>query len=212
MSGDSLPITGANVGVTPGSAELKSGRSGKNRLAWMVFGLIWLIGVTAGLAWLAAYDNGPGTPAHPPVRWPVDSHIVRATTRPTVVMLAHPRCVCTRASLGELAELMARAKQQPKGYVVFIKPVGTNGDWDDTDLWRSAAAIPGVTVLRDEDGLEVRRFGAETSGSTLVYDANGWLQFSGGTTGSRGHPGDNIGRASILALVNTDDVARASPS
>jgi hypothetical protein len=187
------------VSVTKRSARPTPAR---HRLLWTAFGVVWIAGVAAGLAWLAAYDNGAGAAAHPPVRWPADSRIVRDTTRPTLVMLAHPRCVCTRASVGELGELMARAQQPPKAYVVFIKPAGTGKDWDDTDLWHSAASIPGVTVLRDDDGLEVRRFGAETSGSTLLYDANGWLMFSGGTTGSRGHPGDNVGRASILALVN----------
>jgi hypothetical protein len=129
-----------------------------------------------------------------------------------LVMLAHPRCVCTRASVGELAELMARAHDRPKAYVVFIKPAGTAASWDDTDLQRGAAAIPGVTVVRDEDGVETQRFGAETSGQTLLYDAGGHLIFSGGTTGSRGHPGDNIGRASILALLNREEARRSTTS
>jgi hypothetical protein len=191
---------------------IESQRRGKGRLVWMVFGLVWLAGITAGLAWLAAYDNGPGVAAHAPLRWPADSRIARDTTRPTLVMLAHPRCVCTRASVGELAELMVRAHQPPKAYVVFIKPAGTSGDWDDTDLWHTAEKIPGVTVLRDDEGLEVQRFGAETSGSTLLYDQNGHLIFSGGTTGSRGHPGDNVGRASILALLNREGARQATSS
>ena len=41
-----------------------------------------------------------------------------------------------------------------------------------------------------------QRFGAETSGQTLLYDRDGRLLFSGGTTGSRGHDGDNAGFAS----------------
>ena len=56
--------------------------------------------------------------------------------RPTLVMLAHPRCTCTRASVGELAELMARAPRRPKAYVVFIKPGrSAPGGWERTDLW-----------------------------------------------------------------------------
>jgi hypothetical protein len=127
-------------------------------------------------------------------------------------MLAHPRCACTRASVGELAELIMRAHDRPKAYVVFIKPAGTTSTWNDTDLWQSAAAIPGVSVIRDDDGRETERFGAETSGSTLLYDATGRLIFSGGTTGSRGHAGDNIGRASILALLNREQGLRANTS
>jgi len=119
-------------------------------------------------------------------------------------MLAHPRCTCTRASLAELAELLARAKERPRTYVVFVKPGGTGVDWEHTDLWRTAAALPGVTVLRDDAGVEARRFGAATSGQVLLYAPDGRLLFSGGATGARAHPGDNLGRASIVALLNHD--------
>jgi hypothetical protein len=206
-----MPIGTADVSVPVNPSPRSRRTPASSRLLWTAFGVVWLAAVSAGLAWLAAYDNGPGVAAHPPAQWPADSRIARDRTRPTLVMLAHPRCVCTRASVGELAELMARALQPPKAYVVFIKPAGTGNDWDDTDLWRSAANIPGVTVLRDDDGQEVRRFGAETSGSTMLYDQNGHLIFSGGTTGSRGHPGDNVGRASIVALLNREG-ARQSTS
>ena len=57
-------------------------------------------------------------------------------------------------------------------------------------------------MLRDDDGAEARRFGAETSGQTLLYDEHGALLFSGGITGARGHAGDNAGRASLVALLN----------
>jgi hypothetical protein len=175
----------------------------------MALGTLWLGGVGGGLALLAGYDNRPGTAATAPERWPAASRIVLAADRPTLVMLAHPRCVCTRASLGELAELMARAHHRPKAYVVFLKPgaaslTGNAADWEQTDLYEIANRIPDVTTIRDDEGLEAQRFGAATSGQTLLYDARGRLLFSGGTTGSRGHPGDNAGRASILALLNRD--------
>jgi hypothetical protein len=198
-----MPIPASGISVS---------RAHTTRTLVIVLGLVWLGGVTAGLAWLAAYDNAPGAPAHAPGRWPLDSRLVRANAGPTLVMLAHPRCTCTRASLGELAELMARAHDRPKAYVVFIKPSGTGAAWDDTDLWQKAERITGVTVIRDDDGRETERFGAETSGTTLLYDAAGRLIFSGGTTGSRGHPGDNLGRASILALLNRETGSRPATS
>jgi hypothetical protein len=204
-----MPIPGSEISVS--ATEFgRSGRS-KSRLL-IIFGMVWLAGVTAGLAWLAAYDNAPGAPAHAPTRWPAQSRLVRDAVGPTLVLLAHPRCVCTRATLGELSELMARAHDKPKAYVVFIKPAGTAPTFDDTDLWRTAHGIPGVSVLRDEDGRETERFGAETSGQALLYDAGGTLIFGGGITGSRGHPGDNIGRASILALLNREAGARPNTS
>ena len=170
------------------------------RLLWIATA-VWLTIVIAGLAWLAGYDNRPGAAAHPPAAWPQDSRMVHDPVHPTLVMLAHPRCDCTRASLGELAELMARAAERPRAYVLFIRPAGVNDAWEKTSLWKSAGDIPGVTVLSNDDGREARRFGVATSGQTLLYASTGTLLFAGGTTGARGHPGDNAGRATILDLL-----------
>jgi hypothetical protein len=81
-------------------------------------------------------------------------------------------------------------------------------DWERTGLWDAASAIPGVTALRDEDGREASVFRAETSGQTFLYAPDGHLLFSGGTTGARGHAGDNAGRATILALLTNGTADR----
>jgi hypothetical protein len=180
------------------------------RRLWAGAGVVWFAATVAGFAWLAVYANTPGAPARPDRRWPGASRIVLDDSRPTLVMLAHPRCTCTRASLAELTEVMARATSRPRAYVIFIKPGGSGVDWERTDLWRTAAAIPDVTVLRDDDGVEATRFGAETSGQTLLYGRDGTLLFSGGTTGARGHAGDNLGRAAILEILNHPEHARAA--
>jgi hypothetical protein len=59
-----------------------------------------------------------------------------------------------------------------------------------------------VKVVVDPEGLEAGRFGAETSGHTLLYGTDGRLLFSGGLTASRGHAGENVGESAIIALVN----------
>jgi hypothetical protein len=72
--------------------------------------------------------------------------------------------------------------------------------------------MPGVHVLRDIDGAEARRFQAMTSGQTLLYDAAGRLQFSGGITIAKGHSGDNQGRSSIESLLSdVGSDTRATP-
>jgi hypothetical protein len=179
-------------------------RSEKSQLLLFALGALWLCAVSAGLWVLWTFDNSPGVAANSPAQWPSDSHITRATDRPTLVMLVHPRCSCTRASIGELAELMARAHTRPRAYVLFLKPPEFADDWEKSPLWHSAAAIPNVTVVRDDNGLEARRFGAATSGQTILYDSNGLLLFSGGITVARGHAGDNAGRAAILALLDRE--------
>jgi hypothetical protein len=104
--------------------------------------------------------------------------------------------------MAELAEILARTEHRPKTYVLFLRPAGFADGWEKTDLWQSAAKLPGVTVVRDDGGLEARRFGAETSGQALLYDARGALIFSGGLTGSRGHVGDNAGQAALVDLLS----------
>lgn len=159
---------------------------------------------------LWAYENAPGRGAAAPATWPGGTSLVRADKRPTLVLLAHPQCSCTRASIDELAEALARAVVRPKTYVLFMKPTGFSDDWAQSDLWRTAAALPDVTVVRDDDGEEARRFGASTSGQTLLYDEAGTLLFAGGITGARSHRGDNDGRRAIVELLNRESSTTAA--
>jgi hypothetical protein len=170
---------------------------------WAALGIsVWLGAVGAGLWVVWNYDNTPGASAPAPVQWPRDAAIRRTPGRPTLVLLAHPQCSCTAATLTELAEVLARARRQTDTYVLFLKPYGVPDWWERSPLWRQASALPGVTVLRDDDGVEAARFGAITSGQVVFYDEAGTLRFSGGITSSRAHAGDNAGRRSLVALLN----------
>ncbi len=164
----------------------------------------WALVTGVGLHFLWKYANAPGPTVTVPSNWPSESHVRPATDRATLVMLAHPHCPCTRASIGELARLMAQAQGRVTAYVLFVKPAHSAENWEKTDLWQSAASIPGVNVIVD-DGTEALRFHAVTSGQTALYDVAGHLLFSGGITASRGHSGDNAGRSAIVSLLNTGE-------
>jgi hypothetical protein len=163
---------------------------------------LWLLVVGVGISFLLGYENTPGVAAKPLASWPADSQIQRTPGRATLVMLVHPHCPCSRASIGELALLMAQTQGRLEAYVLFLKPAEFSNDWEKTDLWQSAAGIPGVKPIVDYDGVEARRFNAGTSGQTVLYDVEGRLLFSGGITIARGHAGDNAGRSAIVSLVN----------
>jgi hypothetical protein len=167
----------------------------------VIASVFWLAVVLGGTIEMTRYANTPGGSGEAPKGWPAESHIPLDANRPTLVMFAHPRCPCTRASLGELAVLLARFPGQVNARVVFLKPTETGTNWEKTDLWRAAASIPGVTVSTDNAGSEARRFHSETSGQTLLYDRSGVLQFQGGITLSRGHAGDNPGRGALQELL-----------
>jgi hypothetical protein len=183
----------------------------RKHLALAALGAVWLATVASGMAFILDYASAPGAPAKPPDGWPA-SRLARAPGRATLVMLAHPHCPCTRASIGELALLMAPLQGQVTAHVLFLRPDGAPDGWERTDLWESAAAIPGVTVTTDPDGTEAAGFGALTSGQVVLYGASGGLLFSGGITPARGHAGDNGGRAAIHRLVSgRQGAASASP-
>lgn len=167
----------------------------------VVLGLMCLFALGAGAWALLKYSGTPGAVGEPPRHWPATSQIQRDPQHATLIMVAHPRCPCTRASLGELARLMAQCQGRLTAYVILPIPAGAAGDWEQTDLWRSARIIPGVTALCDPGSVQARSFGVETSGHTLLYDTRGRLIFSGGITESRGHEGDNAGHSAIVDLL-----------
>jgi hypothetical protein len=163
--------------------------------------LVWC-GMTAFGFWrLWEYETTPGAVRPSPRCWPAGASVPLDPSRPTLVLLAHPRCPCTQAGLDELERLLARCQGLVTVHVLVYKPGRSPAGWEQTRLWRRAAAIPGVTVRPDEDGAEAYRFGAATSGTALLYDSGGRLLFRGGLTNTRGHAGDSVGCQAIRALL-----------
>lgn len=162
---------------------------------------LWLVGVGSGTAALWRYSMTPGDPAAAPAVWPELASIHRTEGAYTLVMLVHPHCSCSRASVGELAKLMTRLGDAAEAYVLFMKPGEFEEGWEKTDLWRRVEEIPGVTAVLDEEGRGAARFGAKTSGQVVLFDPAGRLLFAGGITGGRGHEGDNIGASRLVSLV-----------
>ncbi len=173
----------------------------------LIFCLLWLLSAAAGFGVLAKYQSTEGPVGKTPQGWPKGAQVVLDQRQDTLIMFAHPQCPCTRASIEELNRLMAKSHGQLVAQVYFFRPHDFQGDWVKTDLWRSAAAIPGVSVHEDIDGAQARLFGAETSGNVLLYDTRAQLLFNGGITGSRGHAGDNTGEDTILSLVSGEVVS-----
>jgi len=177
---------------------------------WFLFGCagVWLAAVYCGMWALLLYAATPGDPGGPPGSWPAHSAAPPPANRPVLILMAHPRCPDTRASLEELSRLMTESLGRLDALVVFVAPAGSAEDWWKTDLWTSASAIPGVEVVLDPDGAESRRFRTETSGHALLYDERGRLLFNGGITVARGHAGDNAGFGAIAALIAGETAVR----
>lgn len=157
----------------------------------------WTLALVFGFLALLRYEGISGKVADSPQEWPRKSKIIPTPGNLTLVMVAHPRCPCTHASIVELRRVLECSKRPVDVRILFYKARGA--DWPPTDLWRQAAAIAGACVAWDEDGTEAAKFGACTSGHALLFDGDGKLLFSGGITSSRGHVGPSKGNLSLAA-------------
>lgn len=164
--------------------------------------MIWGGAIAGGLFVAWRYEATPGpVAAAAPNDWPADVQLERSNERATLIMLVHPRCPCTRASISELSMLMEEVRGLADAVVLFSVPSKAVDGWERTETWDSASRIPGVRTVIDRNGELAARFGATVSGHTLVYDARGTKLFSGGITSARGHVGDNEGRSQIRRML-----------
>lgn len=180
---------------------MRARRKPLTRFAIAIGALLWIASIVAGTRALIRYQAQPGAPAAAPQQWPVDAGLERNPGGPTLLVFAHPQCPCTRATLGELDRIAARTEGRVHLVVVFLAVDGFAEGWTKSAMWAQATGIPGVAVVADPGGGIARRFGAKTSGQTLLYGTDGALLFAGGITAARGHAGDNRGEDAVLDLV-----------
>lgn len=179
----------------------------QNRIA-IGFGLvIWLLIAIGTFIPLLTYESKAAKTAESVEDWPAHSAVARGS-QPALLMFLHPQCPCSRASLNQLDRLVAAAGANLSVTVLFEQPDNVSESWSKSDLWKQARSIPGVNVVLDKNQSESQNFGAETSGETLLYSANGKLLFHGGITPARGHEGDCDSYDRVLALVR----GKATPS
>ncbi|QDU37400.1 hypothetical protein Mal4_17110 [Maioricimonas rarisocia] len=163
---------------------------------------LWVLTISAGVTLLTRYENAPGPVAAAPALWPRESDFPRESGARQLLVFIHPRCACTRATMRELERILARSPQRLQTRVVIQQPGDASADWCESPLVEQARSLPGVEVVHDIGGIEASRFGALTSGQALLFAASGELLFQGGITPSRAHSGDNVGRTSIVALLD----------
>jgi len=168
---------------------------------------LWALVVIGAMGALWRYKLTPGSQAELHATWPVGSRIERAASGPTLLLFAHPRCPCTRASLAELRRVLSPFAGQVKAEIVLLQGGDGSPGWDRDEALGSAFSIPGVSVAADRDGSEARRFGAITSGHVVLYGTRGELLFSGGITPGRGHQGDSPQEERLVELLRRETQA-----
>ena len=165
--------------------------------------LIWVGTVMAAYRAIRSFESTPGKAAVAHATWPTASRLPRAAGEWNLVMLIHPHCSCSRASVKELEAALEKAPATVRPYVLVFRPREFPMGWERTDVYDAAMRLRRAQVLIDEDGREAARFGGFTSGQTFLYDDRGVLRFEGGITSLRGHAGLNSGRAGIVRIAST---------
>ena len=179
----------------------------KSKFSLIIVGIGWMALVSIGLMKLYNYEFKSGPEGSPIGHWPDGSHIHRDNKVYQLVMVVHPHCPCSRATLHELELIMARAQDQLSVYMLFTHPKQFSREWVKTDLFNDAQKISNVHVIIDQDSQEAKLFGGTTSGQAFLFDTNGNILFSGGITDSRGHEGDNVGMTAIIDILQNKRIA-----
>ncbi|HEV7281811.1 MAG TPA: hypothetical protein VGN57_16540 [Pirellulaceae bacterium] len=178
----------------------------------------WCIAAPGVWLWMSGYGftTYAVTDASAPEKWPQESGLERAIDRPTLLFFVHPRCPCTRASIRQLEMLLGGSeltpRQRPKLIAVATLPADAAEDWRSTTAMEDISQLPNALVNWDVGGIEASRFGAVTSGTILLYDADGARVFAGGITASRGHEGPNVGCDRLAAALRHNDRSLPEPT
>jgi hypothetical protein len=100
---------------------------------------LWLLVVGLGLLLLLQYSYRPGEVGAVPDRRPGQTRLRFVERRPNLIMFLHPKCLCSRASVREFEEIVARCRELVQGRIVFVQPSDVSAEWVKTDLWDTAA-------------------------------------------------------------------------
>lgn len=162
---------------------------------------LWAVAILAGMMGLQLYASTQGESGSVPTLQqfsylPIDSE------RSNLLIFIHPQCPCTRASLRELERLIVQSENRLAVLSVVYTPSNPPEGWNDNSIRQQLQSIPGIRVVEDVDGELSRRFGAYTSGWTILYGRTGQPLYWGGITPQRGHEGDNPGSQAILRYLD----------
>lgn len=177
---------------------------------WLAASLgAWLVCIAAASTVLWRYNASPGSAGEAPARLPVQFQDSRSPSRFVLVMAIHPRCPCSRATMAELAKILAHSPEVCRPILLAFKPHGEPDSWIETRLCRDARRL-GTEIRIDEDGRAALGMGMLTSGQILLYGRDGELRYQGGITSARGHQGDNAGQRFVQRVLEGEEMPLAT--
>jgi hypothetical protein len=174
----------------------------KRNLTFTFAAMVWLAAVVCGFAVLHRHEFTPAPLGSPAAVWPSGTPLTLEKDRLTFVLAVHPRCPCTEATVVELNELLTPGSQRGRLNALVFKPVSADDWWIATSTVHELMARKDAQIWTDVEGALAARFGAVTSGTLLVFNPQGVLEFAGGVTPVRGQTGPNAGASTVAALLD----------
>jgi hypothetical protein len=172
--------------------------------------IVWTVTIGAAFNAIRRFETTPGLAAVTGPSWPAGSTVPRQSGEWSLVMLVHPHCSCSRASVQELQAVLEKSPSvQP--YVLVYRPGDFKAGWENGAVLDAASRLRRTKVIIDENGREAKRFGGFTSGQTLLYDRQGRLRYAGGITSLRGHSGINSGRVDVIKIASSGEGSGSHP-
>jgi hypothetical protein len=171
-------------------------------LSLVAAGALWITTIALAFDAIRRFESTPGMAASAPRAWPASTTVSRTPGAWSLVMLVHPHCSCSRASVQELGAIVEKAPRDVQTTVLVYRPREMAAGWERTGVYDAATRVRRARVLIDDDGVEARAFGGFTSGQTFLYGDRGRLRFAGGVTSLRGHAGLNRGRVDVIRIAN----------
>lgn len=169
---------------------------------------VWLSCVGTGFLMLFLYQFTPGPVTTVPSHWPEAANIEIKSEAFNLVVLIHPQCSCTLATLEELDKVLRNSPQNYHCHFLVFDPHHKPTTWQNTYQETLLRQFSNATVTYDLEGLEAKKFGLIVSGHVLLFDREGHNCFSGGITGSRGHVGTNAGAELLATTLETEKSKR----
>lgn len=170
--------------------------------AMMMATALWAGSLAIGIAALAHYQGAPGAQAAPPAELPAIPGVRPTPGAHTLILAIHPHCPCSHASAAELERLLSELRRRgisaPEVYALIYRPSYADDPWADSGLRDRLAAIQGISLIDDPDGVHGASIGALTSGHAVLFDPGSRPLYRGGITAARGHEGDNVGKLALL--------------
>jgi hypothetical protein len=165
---------------------------------------MWGAAVLLGAAGMVRYQMQPGVATQVVAnRWPSPPGISLDPNLLTLVMVLHPQCPCSQATLHELTQVIGKYNNRIAINILFVQPPNAPANWVEGGLYDSVRQLSNVNVVVDKDGKAASALGATTSGQVIIFEPGGRVLFDGGITDGRGHEGDNPGLDTVFEVIRS---------